>query len=538
MSRIEVKQTALDAVIGYFSPVAAQRRLVARYQMQVLTGGYKAGRRHRRQTKEWTPGGGSADSDVLPDLEFIRARSRDLGRNSPLAAGTINTNVTNVIGAGLRVQSTIDHEFLGLDEEEAGAWERAAQREFDTWAASTDADITRVQTFYEMQETALRGVLESGDIFAYQRFKQHPMAPFGLACQLIEADRCQQPRFISDGARRTDKGENGNRISGGIEIDDDGAPVAGWLLKTHPGDLTSAAGEWQRYPFYGRSGRRVMHHIYTRLRPGQSRGVPYLAPVVETLKQLDRYTDAEIDAAVVSSFFTVFTKTERGTGLDPVGDGASQETGAKASDKDIKLASGMVIDLHPGEDIEVANPGRPNTAFDPFVMAVLRQIGVALELPFEILIKHFQASYSASRAAIIEAWKYFRKRRAWFAQRFCQPFYEALLYEAVVRGRLDAPGFLEDPRIRRAYCLSRWNGPGQPSLNPLQENKAEEIAQDRGWKTAGQITSEMTGGDWDRNVATRRNEINMAADAGMTSSGATDVGVPDTAAPAGSDKED
>jgi hypothetical protein len=32
------------------------------------------------------------------------------------------------------------------------------------------------------------------------------------------------------------------------------------------------------------------------------------------------------------------------------------------------------------------------------VLAVLRQIGVALGLPFEVLVKHFKASYSAARA--------------------------------------------------------------------------------------------------------------------------------------------
>jgi hypothetical protein len=50
--------------------------------------------------------------------------------------------------------------------------------------------------------------------------------------------------------------------------------------------------------------------------------------------------------------------------------------------------------------IDTANPGRPNAQFDPFVTAIVRQIGVALELPYEILIKHFTSTYSAARAAI------------------------------------------------------------------------------------------------------------------------------------------
>lgn len=50
----------------------------------------------------------------------------------------------------------------------------------------------------------------------------------------------------------------------------------------------------------------------------------------------------------------------------------------------------------------MVNPGRPNPNFDPFVIAVLKQIGAALEIPYEILIMAFSSNYSASRAAILE----------------------------------------------------------------------------------------------------------------------------------------
>jgi capsid protein len=87
----------------------------------------------------------------------------------------------------------------------------------------------------------------------------------------------------------------------------------------------------------------------------------------------------------------------------------------------------------------------------PFVMAIYRQVGVQLELPFEILIKHFQSSYSASRGAILEAWKFFRGRRTWLDTHFCTPVYEAVISEAVARGWLEAPGFFDDPFLRQAY---------------------------------------------------------------------------------------
>ena len=57
--------------------------------------------------------------------------------------------------------------------------------------------------------------------------------------------------------------------------------------------------------------------IFDSERAEQYRGVPYLAPVIESLKQLTRYTEAELMSAVVSSFFTAFVKTEADTGENP-----------------------------------------------------------------------------------------------------------------------------------------------------------------------------------------------------------------------------
>lgn len=508
------RPTLLDRAVGYFSPQAAMKRLVARQQYAALvgSGGYNGASRSRRQTSTWRPGGGSADADLLPDLPELRERSRDLMRNAPLARGAVNTVVTNVVGPGLKLQSQIDWEVLGLSEDEAARWERQAEREFSLWAESKDCDASRVQTFDGLQQVALRSALESGDVFAAHRFIERRSGPYALAIQMVEGDRVSNPNNQPDGSQLS----NGNFISGGIEVDRNGAAVAAHILTAHPGAFRvwRNVRKWTRVPFYGdATGRRRILHIYDRLRPGQSRGEPYLAPVTETLKQLDRYSEAEIMAAVVSSFFTVFTTTEGGQGLDPTA--LQSETGGKASDDDLKLGAGMIIDLDHGEKVEIAKSDRPNQAFDGFVMSVLRQIGVALELPFEVLIKHFTASYSAARAAILEAWKFFRKRRAWLVVEFCQPVYEAWLYEAVARGRIVAPGFMTDPAIRKAYCGTVWTGPSQPALDPKKENEAFEIDEDRGWLTAGEITAMKNGGDWDRNITRRGAEERRRRAAGL-----------------------
>lgn len=483
----------LDRALISLAPQWAARRLRARYQISALTGGYMGARKDRRATSQWSVSAGSADADTLPDLPLLRERSRDLVRNDALAGGAINTVVTNVVGGGLKLQPEIDREVLGLGQDAADAWQREVERLWRLWAESEECDLTRSQRFADLQDTAFRAVLESGDVFVPLRFQERAGSPFGLKLQLIEADRVSNPGYRADGARL----RNGRRVYGGVEVDRGGAPVAYWILERHPGALMPGARTWRRLRVFGRdSGRRNVLHLYRRLRPELSRGVPYLASVIEPLKQLSRYSEAEVMAAVVGAMFTVFVKSESDEGLAPFQPDA--ETGGKRTDDDYKLGNGAILSLRQGEDIKVAEPGRPNQAFDPFVTAILRQIGVNLELPFEVLVKHFQSSYSAARAALLEAWRFFRARRAWLAARLCQPAYEALVTEAVARGLIEAPGFFDDPMLRRAWLGAEWIGPAQGQIDPFKENKADELAEARGWKTASEITAEKTGGDWER----------------------------------------
>jgi lambda family phage portal protein len=246
-------------------------------------------------------------------------------------------------------------------------------------------------------------------------------------------------------------------------------------------------------PAFGKSGAPLVLHLFDKTRPGQTRGVPYLAPVIELIKQLGRYTDAEVMAAVVSGMLTVFVTNENG---DPT-------VGTPAIESDpidttgLELGYGSVIGLMPGEKISTVTPGRPSTAFDPFVQAVLRQIGVALELPFELLIKHFTASYSAARAALEEAWDYFSRRRHWLATSLCQPVYEAVITEAVATGRLHAPGFFSDPMVRVAWLGSEWSGDAPSQLDPLKEINAAAARVNLRISTRAEECSRLTGGDWE-----------------------------------------
>jgi len=505
--KIKITPNIVDRMVGFFDPVSAARRFKARATMAVA-GGYIGASKSKRSLKQWFTSGLDVDSDVLLDLPTLRERSRDLIRNTPLATGAIKTKITNVVGTGLKLQSRIDRGALKLSEEQADKWEASTEREWRLFWESPECDAARTLDGNAITKLVYRQVKENGDVFIVLPRITFSWFPYDLRIQIVEADRVCNKNNAAD----TDT------LAGGIEKDQYGAPLNYHILKKHPGNFrykSKKQFEWQIIPAFGSElGLRNVIHLFSPDRPGQSRGVPDLASVIEPLKQLDRYTEAELMAAVISGMFTVFIETGSGdTPLDLTD--MSQETGSKALDVDYKLAGGAIVGLVPGEKVHDSNPGRPNAAFDPFVLSILRQIGVALELPFEILIKHFTASYSAARAALLEAWKYFISERQWLAANFIQIIYEIWMYEAVAKGRIVAPGFFADPLIRKAYLGAEWIGPAKGQIDELKEINAAKKRVGMGISTLSEVTAEMTGGDWEKKHPQSVKEYKMRKEAGL-----------------------
>ena len=517
---IDIKWTMIDRAVEYFNPVAGGRRMQARVG-DAMMGRYNGASRSRRSLKAWNPRAGDADDDIIPDLATLRDRCIDLAANSCVAGGAVNTTVTNTVGTGLSLQPQIDRVVLGLTEEQAAAWQEDADRKFCAWADSADFDATRHHDFYGLQSLAFRATLEEGDCLAAFVKSSAPKPIVPMALQLFPSARVCNP----------DNAPDKKGFVQGVEMNEQGAPLAYHVASRNPRHRYGNRGKvtWKRLPAFGsKTGRRLVLHLMDRKRIGATRGVPFLSAVIEPLKQLERYTDAELMAAVVSGMFSVFIKTEGTTSITPSAQAdapAPQQLGGMQS---IIGENGLMVELAPGEDITSANPGRPNAQFDPFVTAIIRQIGMQLEIPYEFLVKHYQESYSAARAAMNDAWRFFRTRRDWIATYFCQPVYEAWLEYAVSSGLVAAPGFFANPYIRRAWSGAAWVGDGPGSLDPLKEVKAARERVELTISTLSQESILHDGGDWNAKQRQRAREEALRKESGL---GPTEQVKSQTAAP-------
>lgn len=463
-----------------------QSCIVDQYGRNYASTGYISSASSRRSMKGWNPSANSADKDIIPSINEMRASCRDLSMNAPLASGTLNRFKDSVIGHGLYLQSSINREFLKLEPEQAEAWESNVEREFALVAGTKEIDAERTSNFYQLQALVYYSKLLSGDIFYMLPNIPRIGVPYDIRIKTLEADMVSNPNNQMDT----------ETIAGGIEVDENGAPTAYHVSKKHPGGLMVFNNEWIRIPAYApRTGLRQVYHFYDKLRPGQRRGFPLFAPVIESLKQVTRLTESELMAAVVSSFFTAFIKTETGDELDVQFD--ENENAAPINSSNQKqMGSGSIVHLANGESIDLADPKRPNGAFEPFFNTLVKEISASSGIPFEVVMLNFTSSYSAARAALLMAWKVFMNHRVDCAREFCQPVYERFLLEAVIKRRIIAPGFLDNIAIRQAWCGSRWVGQGQGQINPTVETKAAIMRIDNKLSTRSKETAMYDGDDW------------------------------------------
>lgn len=463
-------------------------------------------------TAGWRALSKSPAEDISENLELLRTRSRDLyAGGGPLGRGAVDRVALNSVGPGLVLNCRIDARYLGMTDDEAREWEQNTEREFCFWAESKNCDVARQMNFYELQNLCFRSVLLNGDALAMLPTRKVTGFPYDLRVSLIEGDRLHDPSPRPAGVV----------IDGGVELNGEGIPVAYHIANRHP--LAEQIGQprldYVRVPAFGaRTGRRNVLHLLPMERIGQHRGIPFLAPVIEVLKQLGRYTDAELMAAVVGGmyalFFTHSVETpelgEEDYALPEAGEGA-----IPGLPQSMQEMYGMVGELPPGVEPKQVSPSRPNQAFDAFVKALVRQIGGALGIPAEVLFLNFESSYSASRGALLEAWKLFHYWRRWWADNFCQPIYREWLCEAILKGRVEAPGFFEDPMRAYAYSWAEWTGPSQGQLDPVKEVNAAVLRVENGFSTRQRETAELTGGDWELNHRQRVKEEAMRREAGF-----------------------
>jgi lambda family phage portal protein len=360
----KVEPNFLDKCISYLSPSSGEKRIKSRMRLHRLerrgfSGGLKGGR-----LKNWNPGSTDADSEILSSLAVLRNRSRDLIRNTPHALSAIDEIVDAIVGTGINTR------FSDLDEDHKSERERRFQKVWRDWSDSTECDFDGKLKLRGIQRLVVRSWLESGEVLIRLR-KVRKKIPFQI--QVIEGD------FIADHLN------DGDKIKSGIEYDSEGRVSAYHLYKSHPGSSVS-----YNLSETVRVDSSEIIHVFSRNRPGQTRGIPRLAPVILKINDLDEFEDAEIVRQKISSCFSAFIyDVEPGEDLL---DDEDYELGEKMSPGNIEF-------LPPGKKIEFGNPPTKD-GYAEFSSSALKSIAAGAGVSYEGMTGDYsKTTYSAGKMA-------------------------------------------------------------------------------------------------------------------------------------------
>jgi len=438
---------------------------------RAFNGGYQ-GARVDRTTQEWNPGNLTPDVLHRQDGRMLRERARDLVENNPMAKAAVKAYIANVIRCGIMPKPMIEQVELRK------TWRQA----WDLWI-KRDADITRVQHFYELQKLWLEEVIVGGGCLVH--FVQLPPAKarrrrLPLAVELIPEERfCEDGDFLGKPPQT-----NGNRIVRGVEIDSEtGEHVAYWVKSALPNDLYPTAIEKNiRLPaeqcVYG----------YNRTRIGQHRGFTMLAPVIMYLWKLGYYTDNELMASAIRSCYAVLIKTADG---GPLG-GLSDETGATVTDMNgnpiDRLEPGIIGNVQHADEITGVGPNTPPGDAATWIKLIQRSIAVGMDLSyFGMMRDTSDSNFAGFRAGLNEDRSRYEMLQDFCAYKLVDPTYERFVPASVLAGTEGFPSPSQYTADPDSFLVSECQYPGWPSVTPLDDARASEIELAIGVNTRGRI---------------------------------------------------
>ena len=471
---------------------------------------HRAASKTRRSLVSSRAVNGSAKTDnPWAELKTISARAHGAYRDNLIAGAAIGRMQTNIVGTGIAARPVVDFKALGITEEAAKLLNEELARHYDAWAEdANECDIDRTLDFYQQQGLGLISCLLGGDVFCSTPNVKFNGAKYDLKLQLIEGERIAN----KDGVANT------KMLHDGVEFGAFGAaPVKYHIRTASPADdAIEGKPTWDILDAFGaETGRRRVLHLFEKTRPGQVRGVSFLAPILEPLQLLDKWGSAELAAAVVGSMLTHFIERDQAGDGGPAFD--TPEGGEAAQDQQPALAleGATVVDMAPGEKINSVSSAHPSPNFDPFFQSIVKSIGARIQIPLDELMLHYQSSYSAARAAMLQAWRFFRVRRGWLIQAFCQPLYELLIDELVATGKVNLPGYAEN---RAAYCAAHWIGDGRGAMDELKEAQAMAARVALGVSNLDMETMQSSGKSYEEVLRGRAKEIALQDELGVRDS--------------------
>nr|DAX49662.1 MAG TPA: portal protein, lambda family [Caudoviricetes sp.] len=454
----------LDNLISFISPEWGAKREAWRQNLEEMRS-YDAGD-YSRGNANWRVINQSAEYTDKYSRDNVRARARDLERNSDMMNSVIGAYKRNVIGGGYTLQvKTGDDE---LNDTIEAAWKK--------WCKKQNCDVTGTQSFTQMMRMCMKRKKIDGGILIVKRYTSEGFLPFKL--QTFEVDEL-------DNTQMTPKVQ-GNKVVGGIEMNEYNKPVGYWI-RQYPVDSLALTT-----PVYIEAKDVIF--LYTKHRPSQIREISDMSPTITRIRDANEFMVAVSVKERIAACLSVFIKkTIPTTGI---GRGMGVAQGALHDYQGKSITPGMIKELNAGDEIQVVTPAGQATDAAGYIKLQQRLVGAGQGISYEATSRDMsESNYSSTRQGIIEDEMTYAEEKEMLME-VMDEIYETFVISLWLSGNISLKDFWGN---KDKYLEHTWIIAPKKWIDPQKEANANRIALNTGQKTFKQIAAEQ-GRDWKEQI--------------------------------------
>lgn len=371
----------------------------------------------------------SFNEELETDLEALRSRSRDASVNNEYVRRYFKALRVNVIGKGIEHKNRSRNIGNGKLDRIANKKIEDAWRQWSRYATIDGCSLR------EASKLVLETVARDGEIITL--FRKGPQyGPFQFQLQFLDAD------YLDVRYNLTNRDPN---IRMSIKNDSLGRPVSYYIYTQNPTDRRSITFTEQ---YRQEIPARLVLHLFSRERPGQMRGFPWIPAALLVLKHIYEYRKSEMIASRLASMKSAAIRKPLQENDQPqIGDEVDH-TDDRALLEDIEGGKWPI--LPPGYDITPIDFQNPNARFKEFTKVLLMGAAASLGISYSTLTGDLEStSYSSLRQGAIDERETYKDIQQWFCESFLDRVFEEWLRTSIQVGAIDLPIELFD----------KWNQP-------------------------------------------------------------------------------
>ena len=448
--------------------------------------------RPSRLTSGWGSDNSSADGELSSSLRTLRTRSRALIRDAAYAKRARDIVVNNVVGAGVGMQAGVMTTRTDMNTRVNDGIEAA----WCEWSCASSCHTGGAMHFADMERMIMAQVFEAGEVFIRKHIRQFGDSKIPFALEVIEAER------LADDLYAPVPADPSNIVRMGVECDPLGRPVAYWIRDRHPGELQYSRDTSVKLT---RVPASEVYHLRLITRWPQTRGEPWLHNVARKLNDMDGYSEAEIVAArgAANYMATIETTEDADDGRGELQSDGTYQT---------ELSPGIIERLKPGEKLSFVSPNRPNSAMDPFMRMMLREVAAGVGVSYESLSRDYsQSNYSSSRLALLDDRDLWKALQQWYIRSFREPLHKEWLRMAVMAGAIPEVPVKQYAADMAKFSAVAFKPRGWSWVDPTKEVEAYKEAIKAGFTTRADVISQTGNGmDIEDVDQQRRRELDSA----------------------------